>query len=526
MNRKTRWIVLALCAALVCLLAAPALGAAELPAWCREEAALCLDRGILTKDDLADLEAPVTRSRLTAMLWTLAGSPEAEAPAGTDFADVPQDAPYRPALAWAEGAGVVSGHAGGTFRPEDPVTRQQLVTILWRYARGEGLATTPAGDLSAVTDQAEITDYAQEPLAWALGTGLLSGADGGRLCPGDPATLGQAAVILARLDSLAASTALDYGDPANWVWQETEKTWRPADVFFLGPTAYSGGESCNLSLSDQATRRDFAGLVTAEKGIYDNKARFFAPYYRQAALTVYNLPEAQRRQYLAVGYRDVADAFQYYLDHYDRGGPIILAGFSQGAELVLDLLEDFFDDPALQDRLVACYAIGWRVEPQRAAACPWLTPAAGETDGGVVVSFNSEAPGVTDSLPVPAGTRTLAINPLNWRTDSKPASRNHNRGACYADPYTGDVIQEAPAFTGAWLDGDRGTLKLADVSPLDYHGSPLFPAGVYHRYDTVFFYRDLEWNVQGRIYAWQIRHMAPGLWKSLWNSPTTGKSGG
>ena len=512
MNRKTKWTVLALCAALVCLLAATAFGAAEPPAWCREEVALCLDRGILTEDDLADLEAPVTRSRLTAMLWTLAGSPEAAA--GADFTDVPEDDPCRPALAWAEGEGIVSGHAGGAFRPEDPVTRQQLVTILWRYARGEGLATTPAGDLSDAADQNEITDYAREPLAWALGTGLLSGADGGALCPGDPATLGQAAAILARLDGLAASTALDYGDPANWVWQETEKTWRAADVFFVGPTAYSGGESCNLPLSDWVTRQDFAGLVTVEKGIYDNKARFFAPYYRQAALTVYNLPEEQRLQYLAVGYRDVADAFQYYLDHYDRGGPIILAGFSQGAELVLDLLEDFFDDPALQTRLVACYAIGWRVEPDRAAACPWLTAAAGETDGGVVVSFNSEAPGVTDSLPVPAGTRTLAINPLNWRTDSTPASRRHNRGACFADPYTGDVIHEEPAFTGAWLDGDRGTLKLSDVSPMDYHGSPLFPAGVYHRYDAVFFYRDLEWNVQGRIHAWQIRHMDPlGLWK-------------
>ena len=56
-----------------------------------------------------------------------------------------------------------------------------------------------------------------------------------------------------------------------------------------------------------------------EKGIYDDNARFFAPYYSQADLNVYTLPVADRAQYLEIAYEDVSDAFEYYMEHYNEG---------------------------------------------------------------------------------------------------------------------------------------------------------------------------------------------------------------
>ena len=188
----------------------------------------------------------------------------------------------------------------------------------------------------------------------------------------------------------------------------------------------------------------------------------------------------------------------------DDDRPIVLAGFSQGAQLALMLLEEYFDDPELADRLVAAYCIGWPVTNEDLAEHPHLRMAQGENDTGVVVTFNSEAEGIEDSMLVPEGMKTNAINPLNWRTDSTFADRSLNKGACFTD-YSGAIDQEIVELTGAYIDPDRGTLRVVDVNPEDYSSS-LFPDGVYHLYDYQFFFRDLQENVQVRTQAWLDAH--------------------
>ena len=129
--------------------------------------------------------------------------------------------------------------------------------------------------------------------------------------------------------------------------------------------------------------------------------------------------------------------------------------------------------------LVACYAIGWRITGEELEEYPHLRFAAGEDDTGVIIAFNSEAEDVTDSLMIPAGTRTLAINPLNWETDGTPAGKEENLGACFTD-YSGEIITEIPQLTGAYIDPERGALKVPDVSPDDYPpGLDIFSEGVY-----------------------------------------------
>ncbi len=297
-----------------------------------------------------------------------------------------------------------------------------------------------------------------------------------------------------------AESGTDYSKPENWAYFDAETEGRDADVFFICPSVYGGSDdACNMSLSDQETKESFFGAINMEKGIYDQNSRFFAPYYRQIGLNVYEMPEEDREPYLEIAYEDVKDAFEYYWETCNDGRPIILAGFSQGADMCLRLMKDFFAQDDRMEQLVACYAIGWRVTEDDLQEFPHLKMASGESDTGVIVSFNSEAETVTDSLMIPAGTRTLAINPLNWKTDSTFADKSLNKGACFTD-YSGSILTEIPELTGAYLDPIRGALKVPDVSPADYPaGLSIFTDGIYHLYDYQFFYRNLQENVQTRI---------------------------
>ena len=152
--------------------------------------------------------------------------------------------------------------------------------------------------------------------------------------------------------------------------------------------------------------------------------------------------------------------------------------------------------------LVACYAIGWSISEEELAAYPHMQFASGERDTGVIVSFNSEAEEIDDSLIIPAGTHTLAINPLNWKTDGTPADKSENLGACFTD-YEGNIQTEIPHLTGAYIDSERGALKITDVSAQDYPaGLSIFQDGIYHIYDYQFFYRNLQENVGVRVDAY------------------------
>ena len=292
-----------------------------------------------------------------------------------------------------------------------------------------------------------------------------------------------------------------YAQAENWAYLEADKA-AAADVFFICPTVYGGeADSFNMSLDDTAVKSDFLGATNMEKGIYDQQTRFFAPYYQQAGLNVYELPIEEREPYLSVAYEDIKDAFTYYLERYNEGRPIILAGFSQGADMSIRLLKDCFADEEVNDLLVACYAIGWSITEAELAEFPHLRFASGEDDTGVIVSFNSETEAVTDSLLIPSGTRTLAINPLNWKTDSTPAEKEANLGACFTD-YSGSIVTEIPHLCGAYIDPIRGALKVPDVTPEKYPPVlPIFSDGVYHLYDYQFFYRNLQENVEVRLNA-------------------------
>ncbi|AFA47446.1 DUF3089 domain-containing protein [Acetobacterium woodii] len=292
---------------------------------------------------------------------------------------------------------------------------------------------------------------------------------------------------------------VDYSKAENWAYLPlNENITKDCDVFFVAPTVYLGtADAHSMDLGDEETKAQFLGATNMEKGLYDGDTNFFAPYYRQAALNAYTMEDTAAAPYFDVAYADVATAFDRYLKDYNQGRPFILAGFSQGSEMLLRLMAEKFDDPTLNDQLVAAYLIGWRVTPEDLNNYPFLKMAQHSGDTGVIISFNSEAEGIQSSLIVP--DQTLGINPLNWKTDSTPAAASENKGAVFTD-YTGGIVKEVPNLTGAYLDPVRGTLRVSDVTPADFPPVlDIFQEGVYHLYDYQFFYRNLQENVKERI---------------------------
>lgn len=141
----------------------------------------------------------VTRGQVAAILHRLAGSPGVQ---GSSFSDVRSGAYYAKAVAWAARRGVVEGFPDGSFRPDQPVSRQQLAAILWRYAKLERADRGLRAPLEDYRDAGEVSAYAAEPLGWALAEGILQGTKEGDLLPQGRAARGQTAVLLERFCAL------------------------------------------------------------------------------------------------------------------------------------------------------------------------------------------------------------------------------------------------------------------------------------------------------------------------------------
>ena len=137
----------------------------------------------------------MTRAMLAQVLYNLEGKPAAT---GAPFQDVAPGQWYANAVAWAAENGIVSGYGNGRFGPNDPITREQLATILHRYASKKGYDTSASASLSGFSDSASVSGYAQEALSWAVGAKLVSGMGNNALNPAGTATRAQVATILMR----------------------------------------------------------------------------------------------------------------------------------------------------------------------------------------------------------------------------------------------------------------------------------------------------------------------------------------
>ena len=140
-------------------------------------------------------QAPITRGQLVTILYRLEGQP---AVSGLGFGDVAAGSYCEKAVKWAAATGITTGGNDGLFKPNDPITREQLATFLYRYNRHKGYFTLAFADLSTFSDVGSVSSYAKDALSWANGAKLVNGTGDGRLNPSGGATRGQAAAILHR----------------------------------------------------------------------------------------------------------------------------------------------------------------------------------------------------------------------------------------------------------------------------------------------------------------------------------------
>lgn len=145
-------------------------------------------------------EETMNRAMLATVLHRLAGSPQAAYT--PQFTDVPSGEWYSQSITWASQSGVVKGLEDGSFGVEDDVTREQIATMLCRYARDWlGMNVSHTGELSAYRDCALVSDWAVSPMSWAVGVGIINGTDANELLPGDGASRAEVAVMLQRFEA-------------------------------------------------------------------------------------------------------------------------------------------------------------------------------------------------------------------------------------------------------------------------------------------------------------------------------------
>jgi len=303
----------------------------------------------------------------------------------------------------------------------------------------------------------------------------------------------------------APPSAPDYSQPSAWAALPDLKDsadWTPApdlpdlqaeaeaDVFFIHPTIYVGrrGETnWNGPVDDPAlNERTDKSTIQYQASIFNGTARVFAPRYRQAHIHAYFVrnDSTSAHQAFDLAYGDVRRAFQYYLDNYNEGRPIIIASHSQGTTHAKTLLKEFFDGKALQTRLVAAYLVGIPVEGDFFESIP---PCQSPGQVGCYVTWRSIKYGYIPSWHDP-GADIVTTNPLLWNTSSTPAPKELSLGLV-VPTYKGYLPQRVDAMV------NNGILW---VHKPKFPGSALFNRRNFHIADYNLFYVDVRVNAQAR----------------------------
>ena len=149
-----------------------------------------------TSKTLFSPHGTATRGMMATILWRMEGSP---APKGKNsFTDVEAGKWYADAITWTAENGIFAGYGKDKFGPDDPITREQLAAIFYRYADYKGYDLTVKGNLDKFKDADKITDYAKTAMQWAVGSGLVKGKSGNLLDPQGTATRAEIAAMLHR----------------------------------------------------------------------------------------------------------------------------------------------------------------------------------------------------------------------------------------------------------------------------------------------------------------------------------------
>lgn len=198
-----------------------------------------------------------TRGMIVTILWRLDGEPVVE---GKEFEDVSKEAYYYNAVAWASNNQIVSGYSDTVFGPNDTATREQLATIMYRYASYKKYDVSKETELDKYTDKEQISEYAVKSLKWANANGLITGTSEETISPKDDVQRCQVAAILRRLcekyeiikEDVPEEKSEEQPSKEATDKEETNKTEEDDEEINIGGGASSGsGSSGTVNKDDE-----------------------------------------------------------------------------------------------------------------------------------------------------------------------------------------------------------------------------------------------------------------------------------
>ena len=296
-------------------------------------------------------------------------------------------------------------------------------------------------------------------------------------------------------------------------WYKLPEITKEVDTFYIYATEY-----IRTSLEEGAP--DYAALDNAEmlQGVvaeyighattFEDSTNLFLPYYRQSGLKYAGEISKKTGNIDAalggVSYTDIKAALDYFFEKCNNGRPFIIAGHSQGAGMVKYVLKHYFTEhPDYYKRMVAAYQIGFSLTKDDLAQYPHLKFATGESDTGVIISWNTEGPKNVEenAKNVVVLPGAMSINPLNWKLDETYAPASENKGSLVLNEETGEY-EIKNIGVDAQINLARGVIVTTTKAPVTNMPEFFGPAS-FHEDDYPFFYNNIKDNVAKRIAAYQ-----------------------
>jgi hypothetical protein len=333
-------------------------------------------------------------------------------------------------------------------------------------------------------------------------------------------------------EAQAALAGNAYADPAMWYarpgfpddltrWQPpaAQGASLPADgqtppfaVFFVHPTSYLDRSHWNAPLDDAASRARAKLFIKGLASPFGEASEIWAPRYRQATIGAFLSSSADAQQALDVAYGDVSRAFDEFLAHVAPGTPIVLAGHSQGALLIDELLRKRIAGTPLQDRIAMAYPVGWPLSIEHDLPALGLPACQAADETGCIVTWSSFAEPADPGMLLeryrhsagydgePRGDKgVLCVNPLTGTRDgSAPASDNLGTLVPSSDLSGGELV---PGAVSARC-GSRGLLLIGNPPAM---GPYVLPGNNYHVYDIPLFWENLRQDVARRMRTWATK---------------------
>ena len=285
----------------------------------------------------------------------------------------------------------------------------------------------------------------------------------------------------------------DYDEASQWYITDRQGE---ADIFYVISTETGDYPSADGSLCHYAdTYADSLRLpmLSEMEGVdtlLSGRLNFYAPYYRQCSLQSFE-SDSLARQRLPLALGDVRRAFAHYLKHQNQGRPFVLAGFSQGALIALELMREM--DDSTYARMVAAYIIGTNISQEMLDSVPRIRPAQRADDTGVTICYNS----VRDASCTLWPRSAVAINPVNWRTDSQEATL-----VTEPTPLQPVAAQQKDTLA-VHLDTASNLLFVSGYSATDYVLPLIGKEGNYHSREIWLYRHQLRKNIQRRVSAFK-----------------------